>query len=88
MTIPLAEYVFNLQHNREKPLEIENHGKKFDEGIIGQIMSFIPIQSAHKCIAVNKTWKEGFKQSNNILIDEILKEIFYLKVRNNLLRNL
>ena len=81
MTIPLAEYVFNLQHNREKPIEIENHGKKFDQPIIGQILSFVPIQSAHKVIAVNKTWKEGFKQSNNIVIDEILKEIFYLKVR-------
>jgi len=80
MTIPLAEYVFNLQHNREKQIELENHGKKFDENIIGQILSFVPIQTAHKAIAVNKTWKEGFKQSNIILIDEILKEIFYLKV--------
>jgi hypothetical protein len=81
MTIPLAEYVFNLQHNREKPIEVENYGQKFDESIIGQIVSFIPVQSGHKLIAVNKIWKEGFKQSNNILIDEILKEIFYLKVK-------
>lgn len=81
MTIPLAEYVFNLQHNREKPVEIENFGKRFDENIIGQILSYIPIQQSYKAIGVNKIWKEGYKQSNNIILDEILKEIFFLKVQ-------
>jgi hypothetical protein len=81
MNIPLAEYVFNLQHNREKPIEVENYAKKFDENIIGQILSYIPIKSSYRALGVNKIWKEGFKQSNNITLDEILKEVFLLKVQ-------
>ena len=80
MNIPLAEYVFNLQHNREEKIQQESLIKSFNEDILGQVLSFIPQSESHKLMIVNKKWKEGFKLSTNYLIQEILKEIFFLKV--------
>lgn len=80
MNIPLAEYVFNLQHNREKPQETENLGKLLSSKQIGEILSYLPYNTSYKYSVVNKTWKEGFKCAIDLVIYEILKEIFYLKV--------
>jgi hypothetical protein len=81
MNIPLAEYVFNLQHNREKPQEQENFAAMLTEKHIGDILSYLPYNISHKLIGVNKKWKGGFKYSIDLVISEILKELFYLKVK-------
>lgn len=81
MNIPLAEYVFNLQHNREKVIEQENKAKYLTEKQIGNILSYLPYSASYKFTGVNKKFKEGFKLAGELLINEILKEIFYLKVQ-------
>lgn len=81
MNIPLAEYVFNLQHNREKPVEVESLLKIFNENQIANILSYLPYSSSYKFISINKKWKEGFKLGVDVVIHEILKEIFYLKLQ-------
>jgi hypothetical protein len=81
MSIPLAEYVFNLQHNREEKVAQESLIKSFDETILGNILSFIPHSESNKLMSVSRKWKEGFKLGMDYVINEILKEIFYLKVR-------
>jgi hypothetical protein len=81
MNIPPAEYVFNLQHNREKMIESENYCELLNEQNIADILSYLPINNSFKYIAVNKKWREGFKLSVDLIISEILKEIFYLKLQ-------
>lgn len=81
MNIPLAEYVFNLQHNREKPVEQESPIKLLNEKQIASILSYLPYNSSYKYTLINKKWKEGFKMGVDLVIHEILKEIFYLKLQ-------
>ena len=81
MNIPIGEYVFNLQHNREKLAEVENPGKFLNESQIALILSYLPYNISFKFSSVNKKWKEGFKSSIDLVINEILKEIFYLKIQ-------
>lgn len=81
MSIPIGEYVFNLQHNREKIVEVEHPGKFLNEEQIALILSYLPYNVSFKFSAINKKWKEGFKNSINLVINEILKEIFYLKIQ-------
>ena len=80
MSIPLAEYVFNLQHNREEKIVQESLIKSFDENILGNILSFIPHSESNKLMIVSKKWREGFRLGMDYVINEILKEIFFLKV--------
>ena len=81
MNIPLAEYVFNLQHNREEKITQESLIKSFDDVIIGNILSFIPHSESNKLMSIGKKWREGFKVGMDYVINEILKEVFFLKVR-------
>jgi hypothetical protein len=81
MNIPPAEYVFNLQHNREKIAEAENYCELLSEKNIADILAYLPINNSFKYISVNKKWREGFKLSIDLIISEILKEIFYLKLQ-------
>jgi hypothetical protein len=80
MNIPLGEYVFNLQHSREKFIETENVCNQLTEKHIANILSFLPINQSYKFISINKKWKDGFKTSIDIIIRDILGEIYYLKV--------
>jgi hypothetical protein len=81
MNIPLAEYVFNLQHNREKPIVTESPLNSLTEIHLAGIMSYLPPTSTYKLMTVNRKWREGFKLSVDLVIHEILKEIFYLKLQ-------
>ena len=81
MNIPLPEYVFNLQHNREKQTEAENNGKLLTEKHIASILSYLPYNVSNKLVVVNKKFRDGFKLSIDLVIHEILKEIFYLKLQ-------
>ena len=80
MSIPLAEYVFNLQHNREEKVTQESFIKSFDEVILGNILSFIPHSESNRLMSISKKWREGFKVGMDFVIIEILKEVFFLKV--------
>ena len=59
MNIPLAEFIFNLQHNREKYQEQIYPGKQLNEGMIASILSYIPYSSSYKAIGASKKFKEG-----------------------------
>ena len=78
MTIPLGEYVFNLQHNREKVIEQDNQGKYLTEKNISSILSFLPYNQSHKLIAVNKKWKASFSLAVDSNIIVIFREMFYI----------
>lgn len=81
MNIPLAEYVFNLQHNREKYAEVEHPGKFLNDNQIALILSYLPYNISFKFSSINKKWRDGFRTSIDLVIHEILKEIFYLKIQ-------
>lgn len=81
MNIPIGEYVFNLQHNREKFMEVEHPGKFLNERQLALILSYLPYNFSFKFSSVNKTWRDGFRTSIDLVIHEILKEIFYLKIQ-------
>lgn len=78
MSIPLGEYVFNLQHNREKQIEQENKGKYLTEKHIANILSYLPFNQSNKFMAVNKRWKASFVFAVDMIIGEISKEIYYI----------
>lgn len=79
--IPLGDYVFNLQHTREKPHQIESISKYFDAKNYGRILSYLPLNTSYKFISVNKQFKEGFKVGIDMIISEILKEIYFFKAQ-------
>lgn len=81
MNIPLAEFIFNLQHNREKYQEQIYPGKQLNEGMIATILSYIPYSTSYKAIGVSKKFKDGFKSSTDLLLSEIYKEIFFIKLQ-------
>jgi hypothetical protein len=83
MNIPPAEYVFNLQHNREKVVESENYCELLTEQNIADILGYLDINNSFKYINVNKKWREGFKISIDLIISEILKDILYLKLQDS-----
>jgi hypothetical protein len=68
MTIPLGEYVFNLQHNREKVIEQDIKGKYLNEKQIACILSYLPYNQSHKFMAVNKKWKNSFGLAVDLVI--------------------
>ncbi len=78
MSIPLGEYVFNLQHNREKVIEKDNKGKYLTDKQIACILSYLPYNQSHKLMSVNKKWKNSFGLAVDLVISEIIKEIFYI----------
>lgn len=78
--IPLGEFVFNLQHSRADLNT--NHYQPFEllsSKEIGNILSYIEYESSFRLIEVSKVFRIGFKESVDITIIEILKEIFYIK---------
>lgn len=81
MNIPLAEYVFNLQHNREQIVEAPSLGKLLNEKQIGNILSYLHYNVSYKLMGVSKKWHEGFKKGADYIVQEILKEIFFLKLQ-------
>ena len=82
MKIPLADYVFNLQHNRDalvlnNKFEITNSFfNNVDHLLVGNILSYIPYSQSHKFMGVSKKFYEGFKSSIDIVIFNIIFESF------------
>ena len=88
MKIPLADYVFNLQHNRDNLIvnnkfEITNSFfNNVDHLLVGNILSYIPYSQSHKFMGVSKKFYEGFKSSIDIVIFNIIKEIYFFRYQS------
>ena len=105
MKIPLADYVFNLQHN--KNIEFDklhndnlnpinniiikiNYIDKLNITLISNILSYIPFNQSCKMMNICKKFYEGFKSSIDIVIFELIKEIYsfryqlYQKIKNKI----
>ena len=81
VNIPLGDYVFNLQHSREAINNDINYGKYLNEDVIGNILSYIPINDSCKYLSVNKMFLKGYKNSLDKNCFEIMREIFTFKTQ-------
>ena len=80
--IPLADYVFNLQHTRELPHKEETMIKGINDSLIGNILSYLTYNQSWKLMSVCKKFYNGFKCSIDFMILDILKEIFHVKLHS------
>ena len=79
--IPLGDYVFNLQHTRELPHEKTDLSKVITAEILGNILSYLPIEQSYKFINVSQLFIKSFKESLYISCEQILKEILIFKLK-------
>ena len=90
MKIPLADYVFNLQHDKNiNIIESNNSNKnkiinidKLDILIISNILSYMPFNKSYKLMNVCKKFYEGFKSSIDLVIFEMVKEIYFFRYQS------
>ena len=90
MKIPLADYVFNLQHEKNiNIIELNNTNKnnvinidKLDILIISNILSYLPFNQSYKMMNVCKKFYEGFKSSIDLVIFEMIKEIYFFRYQS------
>ena len=78
--IPIADYVFNLQHTR--PLNIGNNLNIFDYLSIEQvgfIMTYLPYNESYKLNKICKSFRKSFIESVEINIRELFREIYLFK---------
>ena len=79
--IPLADYVFNLQHNRENVVQKESIIKGLTDKNVGNILSYLPYVDTYKFISISKKFFNGFKYSIDYELFEIMKEIYFVKAQ-------
>ena len=86
--IPLGDYVFNLQHNKNYQKENIDLSKMINMEILGNIISYLPIDKSYKFININQLGVNSFKQSLNINCYKIIKELILFKLNsyNNLIQ--
>ena len=88
MKIPLADYVFNLQHSRDaiamsNNLESNNSFfNELDSNLIGNILSYIPYKQSYKLMQVSKKFYKGFLTSIDIVIFNTIKEIYFFRYQS------
>ena len=88
MKIPLADYVFNLQHNRDALLlnnKVEMNNSFFNNvnsQLIGNILSYIPYSQSNKFMQISRKFCDGFKISIDIIIFNIIKEIYFFRYQS------
>ena len=94
MKIPIADYVFNLQYNININNRIELNNSyyninnkiyfidKIDISILSNIFSYIPFNKSYKLINVCKKFYEGFKSSIDVIIFEMIKEIYFFRYQS------
>ena len=88
MKIPLADYVFNLQHSRDAISmtnninESKSYFNDLDSNLIGNILSYIPYKQSHKLMQVSKSFYKGFLTSIDIVIFNIIKEIYFFRYQS------
>lgn len=76
----LGELAFLMQHKKSIEEPKENLASKLDINLVSNILSYIPVNSRYKVIQVNRCFYQGFKESINIYINEILKEVVISKM--------
>ena len=88
MKIPLADYVFNLQHSRDAIAMSNNFDQnnsyfnELDSNLIGNILSYIPYKQCYKLMQVSKKFYKGFLTSIDIVIFNIIKEIYFFRYQS------
>ena len=88
MKIPLADYVFNLQHSRDAIAMSNNFDQnnsyfnELDSNLIGNILSYIPYKQSYKLMQVSKKFYKGFLTSIDIVIFNIIKEIYFFRYQS------
>ena len=92
MKIPLGDYVFNLQHNLNIGTDDFNYSyisnnninyiDKLDISIISNILSYIPFKQSYKMMIICKKFYEGFRSSIDIIIFEMIKEIYFFRYQS------
>ena len=88
MKIPLADYVFNLQHSRNTIAmtnninETKSYFNDLDSNLIGSILSYIPYKQSYKLISISKNFYKGFLTSIDIVIFNIIKEIYFFRYQS------
>ena len=88
MKIPLADYVFNLQHSRNTIAmtnninETKSYFNDLDSNLIGNILSYIPYKQSYKLISISKNFYKGFLTSIDIVIFNIIKEIYFFRYQS------
>ena len=80
--IPLGDYVFNLQHNINYKKEKFDISKMLDVEIIGNIISYLPMDKSYKFINVNQFGVNAFKQSLNIHCYKMIRNIILYKINS------
>ena len=78
--IPLGDYVFNLQHNKNDIREKFDISKMINVEIMSNIISYLPIEVSYKFINLNQFGVNSFKESLNINCYKIIKEIILFKL--------
>ena len=78
--IPLGDYVFNLQHNINYKKEKFDMSKMLQVELVGNIMSYLPMEKSYKFININKFGVNSYKQNLNILCYKTIKEIILYKI--------
>lgn len=76
----LGEFTFLMQHRKMLEEPKESIGSKLNVSLVSNILSYIPVNPRYKVIQVNKCFYQGFKESINIYINEILKEVLISKM--------
>ena len=78
--IPLADFVFNLQHSRQNYVDKKSivFGNLNSEQI-GLILTFLPYSESYKFKNVCRKFKKGFLNSIDINIYDLLKDIYLFK---------
>ena len=83
--IPLADYVFNLQHSKHIKSNNNQTCKPFDKlssKLIGFILSYIPFKTSFNYMSLSKTLYEGFIHSIDIISNDLYRSVYLFKYRN------
>ena len=79
LRIPLADYVFNLQHTLKRQQKEESIVNNLTEMDIAKILSYLPYKNSYPFMNVSKKFYYGFKASIDYDVLEILKEVYFFK---------
>ena len=78
--IPIADYVFNLQHSR--PLNNDNNINYFDylsTQQLGFILTYLPYNESYKLTKINRLFRYSFIESIESNLRELFREIYLFK---------
>ena len=82
--IPLADYVFNLQHSRAAISTVDplSQLNNFSSKELGFILSYLPFSTSYKFNMISNKFRNGFIESINLITFEIIKEIYFFKLQS------